>query len=174
VPRGDSAHRHADELHEVVDRRVDPSTALREQDLELVGRNCPALGLCAIPSGCPPVTNGLAGARGKNIILRAGKVRIMRVERKRSSPSSRRFFWCKVVTTLWLYSRVISDWVRIGTQSESLSCARLRSEIGPARRVARRTLRALSRYIEKQPGRQVTPPKTDSKALATVREASAC
>ena len=87
-------------------------------------------------------------ACGRNIILRLGNVRMRMVVKKRSSPSSNRFFWCKVVTSLWLYSRTISGLMIRGTQSSPL----LR--------------RAFNRNIEKQPGRHETPPNTDSKPLA--------
>ena len=68
--------------------------------------------------------------------------------RKRSSPSKSKFFSCSVVTTDWLYSLTISGLMMRGTQSSP------------------EALRAFSLNIEKHPGRQETPPKTDSKAFA--------
>jgi hypothetical protein len=87
-------------------------------------------------------------ACGRNIILRFGNVRSSSVVRKRSSPSSSRFFSCSVVTTDCEYSLTISGLMMSGTQSSPDA------------------LRALMRNMEKQPGRHVTPPKTDSNALA--------
>lgn len=87
-------------------------------------------------------------ACGKNIIFLFGNVRSNIVVRNRSSPKRSRFFWWRVVTWLWLYSLTISGFMINGIQSSFV------------------VFRALSRNMEKQPGRQETPPKTDSKALA--------
>ena len=87
-------------------------------------------------------------ACGRNIILRLGNVRIRHVVKKRSSPRSSKFFSCRVDTSLWLYSFTISGFVIRGIQSSPDA------------------LRALRRNMEKQPGRQDTPPKTDSNAFA--------
>lgn len=93
-------------------------------------------------------TTVLHRACGKNIIFRFGNVLRRQVVKNRSSPSNRRFFWCKVVTSDWLYSLTISGLTMRGTQSSPDD------------------LRALSLNMEKHPGRHVTPPKTDSKAFA--------
>jgi hypothetical protein len=85
-------------------------------------------------------------ACGRNIIWRFGKVLSINVERNRSSPKNKRFLACNVVTTFWLYSKTISGLASKGTQAPFLG--------------------ALTRYMQKQPGRQVTPPNTDSNALA--------
>jgi len=87
-------------------------------------------------------------ACGKNIIFLFGKVRSRIVVRNRSSPSRSKFFWWRVVTSLWLYSLTISGLTINGTQSSPVAFL------------------AFNLNIEKQPGRQETPPKTDSKALA--------
>lgn len=91
-------------------------------------------------------TTVLHRAWGTKIICRLGNVRSMSVDRKRSSPNSNRFFAWSVVTTFRLYSRMISGLARMGTQAPFLG--------------------ALIRYMLKQPGRQVTPPKNDSNAFA--------
>ena len=87
-------------------------------------------------------------AWGKNIILRFGNVRSRQVVKNRSSPRRSKFFWWRVVTSLWLYSLTISGLMISGTQSSPLA------------------FRAFSRNMEKHPGRHETPPKTDSNALA--------
>jgi hypothetical protein len=102
---------------------------------------------------CDRSTEKVSGATvlhlawGRKIFFRRGNVRSRIVDKNRSSPSKSKFFWCNVETSDCEYSLTISGLTRIGTQSVSASFL------------------ALILYIEKQPGRQVTPPKTDSKAL---------
>ena len=86
-------------------------------------------------------------ACGQNDILRFGNVRRRSVVRKRSSPRRRRFFWCSVVTFVCEYWLTICGCTRTGNQSSSFG------------------LRALIRYMEKHPGRHVTPPNAASNAF---------
>ena len=86
-------------------------------------------------------------ARGTKMSFRRGKVRNIKVVKNRSSPSSNRFFLCRDSTTRSEYVLMTSGLVKIGTQYPS-------------------PLGALMRYMQKQPGRQVTLPKMDSKAFA--------
>lgn len=84
-------------------------------------------------------------ARGTNISLRFGNARSIIVVKNLSSPNNSRFFLCSVSTLLDEYMLTMSGHAKIGTQPPFFG--------------------ALILYMEKQPGRHVTPPKHDSKAL---------
>ncbi|KAI3482907.1 hypothetical protein L1887_54229 [Cichorium endivia] len=84
-------------------------------------------------------TSVLQRASGQKTILRFGKVRSSVVVRNRSSPSSSRFFWCSVVTTLWLYSRVTSGLTMMGTPVIVGELARLDAIHGEAAGQTRHT-----------------------------------
>ncbi|KAH3671583.1 hypothetical protein OGAPHI_000286 [Ogataea philodendri] len=91
-------------------------------------------------------TTVLQAALATNTCFRRGNVRSINDERYLSSPSNRRFFLCKLSSTFSEYFSTMSELAKIGTQTL-------------------RSLGVLILYMQKQPGRHVTVPKTDSKAL---------
>lgn len=86
-------------------------------------------------------------AWGTKINLRRGNVLSIRVVKYRSSPSKRRFRLWRVSVTFSLYASTISGLATMGTQW-------FLPPFG-----------ALMRYMQKQPGKHVTPPKMLSNAL---------
>lgn len=86
-------------------------------------------------------------AWGTKINLRRGNVLSIKVVKYRSSPSNNKFLLCKVSVTFSLYASTISGFATIGTQ------------------LFLPPFGAFIRYVQKHPGKHVTPPKILSKAL---------
>lgn len=86
-------------------------------------------------------------AWGTNINFRRGNVFNINVVKYLSSPNNNKFLLCKVSVTFSLYASTISGLATIGTQ------------------LFLPPFGALIRYMQKQPGKQVTPPKILSNAL---------
>ena len=84
-----------------------------------------------------------ATASGQNLVLNVGKCFINSVVKNRSSPNENKFFLCSVSTLGSAYSSMMRLEMMMG---RPLSAVR-------------------TRYSVKQPGKHVTEPKSDSKAL---------
>jgi hypothetical protein len=86
-------------------------------------------------------------ACGTNISFLRGNVFNIKVVKYLSSPNNNKFLLCNVSVTFSLYASTISGLATMGTQ------------------LFLPPLGALIRYMQKQPGRHVTPPKILSNAL---------